>query len=110
MSTVQQLKIKGTTDQLPSGNHGRNSRSSPLWEAVAAECRDNHGDWVMFEIPGRPKKSLDSARTHINAGKYRAFHGGRYEAAVRGTVLYVRYMGEATAAVSDLSEKRREVA
>ncbi|GAA1450341.1 hypothetical protein ACFP47_10385 [Nesterenkonia lacusekhoensis] len=110
MSTIQQLKIKGTADHLPDGERGKNSRTSPLWEAVAAECRDNPGAWVMFEIPGRPKTSLDASRTHIKRGKLRAFQEGAWDAAVRGTVLYVKYLGERTAEVSDLSEKRREVA
>ena len=109
MTSVQTLRVKGTADQLPAGAHGKNHKSSPLWEAVAAECRAHTGTWVMFEIPGRNKKNLESSRTHINAGKYVAFRSGEYEAAVRGTVLYVRHLGE-PAPVSELDQKRREVA
>mgnify|MGYP006887171618 CR=1 FL=1 len=108
MSTLQKLIVKGTHDELPNAKHGRYSRSNPLWDAVAEQARDAAGRWVAFEIPGRGSKSLGSARTHIKAGKYTAFSDGAWDAAVRGNLIYVRYLGEASAEVVDF--KKAEVA
>lgn len=108
MSRLQKLIVKGTHDQLPDAKQGRYSRSNPLWEAVAEQARGATGRWVAFEIPGRGSKSLGSARTHIKAGKYAAFSGGAWDAAVRGNILYVRYLGDTSAEVVDF--KKVEVA
>lgn len=109
--SVQTLRVKGATDQLPPSLNGRPvGQTSPLWAAVANECQENPGLWVAFEIPGREDKSLQSAVRHIKIGKLAAFREGAWTAAKRGAVLYVKYLGETTAAVADLGEKRREVA
>lgn len=111
-TSVQTLRVKGTAEELPEGRQGGHNRgqTSPLWDAVANECRQSPGVWVMFEIPGRDEKSLQSSVQHIKIGKLVAFKQGAWDAAKRGSVLYVKYLGDTTAAVADLGEKRREVA
>lgn len=108
-TTVQRLIVKGTTDQLPEAARGPGgSKTSELWAAVAEQCRTQPGTWFIFEIPGRSSKSLQSTRSHIKQGKTFAFKEGKWDAAVRGTVLYVKYLGEASAEVVDF--KKAEVA
>lgn len=99
-SSIQRLIVKGTTDKLPDAAKGSTgSKTSELWAAVAAECRSKTGQWVMFEIPGRSSKSLQSSRTHIKSGKTHAFKRGSWDAAIRGDVLYVKHIGDDTAEV-----------
>lgn len=107
-TSVQKLIVKGTHDDLPETAPGRGSKSNPLWDAVAMEARMNPGRWVAFEIPGKNGKQLGSPRTMIKSGKYSSFEEGAWDAAVRGDVLYVKYMGETSADVVDI--KSREVA
>lgn len=108
MNSLQKLIVKGTHEELPDHGKPRGGKSNALWNAVAEQAQMSPGLWVAFQIPGKNGKQLGSPRTMIKSGKYSAFEQGKWDAAVRGDVLYVKYLGETSADVVDF--KSREVA
>lgn len=75
-------------DELPK----RTTNNRRNWADAADELRLNPGKWgALVEKPNI--SSASSMALAINRGTYAAFRPvGSYEAVVRGTVVYVRYI------------------
>lgn len=63
------------------------------WQAVAAELKDHIGQWA--KVAHKETQSAASGlATNIKAGRLAAFRpAGHFEAAMRGTDVWARYVG-----------------
>lgn len=76
-------------DTLPATNAGAPAKYGWFAEALA----DNPGRWAEFPTQGSAATN-GSRKWQIQNGRTKGFESGRYEATIRKTILYVRYIGD----------------
>lgn len=85
-------------DELPEkAKNISDGRRPSKYDGFAAELRKHPGQWAQWPTESLCVSSRRSTVAAINGPKDRrpnSFQDGKWQAAVRQSILYVRYLGE----------------
>lgn len=72
---------------------GRRRGASTEYVAFARALREHPKRWAVLPGGGRSEKGAQGTAGNIRRGRMASFTNGKYETAVDGTKIYVRYVG-----------------